>query len=983
MNCPSCGHITEDLSNLEKYECPACLETFEITKIERTKNQLSISKLKSISKIQIKNTTMASFLDINFDPNLYVQRQDADLSINEFVRDQRRNLFLLLGEAGFGKTWLMAHWANLYEEKGFIVFYLTLREGLEFFFNITFGLNAEESLISIQSLSSRMSKPIIFFIDGYDEATEDLKSSVLQKIFAWLGHIENLRIVLSSRAFDWNQCHIVDSYEKQLVKVLYKNDRYNYSFYLQEYQEGEIICALDAYNLPNLDKFTFPLNYLIKYPLWVRLLGDYFRHTQLLPEVVTVDLLMQYFNRMNLKPSYYHTLSTISFHIYKKGDLAQDTSIKGEMNITHIDRLNSAGIIKLESNLGLTRLKLTNPVFGWYGTARHLVENKENKTIREEFFQAYELYNEQENRQIEKMLMDFNISIYDLMLQKGTSKTEIKSKSKKKFMLPKFSTPKIITKTLSTMDDLGKKTPLRNIKRKSNREGKITEIWSSWKKSISVPSKPTIALPKVRRRKKTLFEAIARLELVVGKDIPLSMLATKLRMDQYAVKKTVMSFIAHEELLARIIPGNDGEYLSLDEIWDKKKKKDHIIKEFKKELELELTNKNIREAIKKLYDFSNHDVLTDKEKLGYVAEIEKLEEELMTIESQKSKIKNEENEKKAIKMIENLITMLPEEESIEWTQKIDELKPKLIMYQGNEIYNNEVILLEKLQDEIEIDLEVLDEIDNETTGVIVDRNHVIGISIYNCELAELPLIIGEFKQLEYLYLTNNQIHQIQDSIEHCKNLRELKLQNNSIDFISMKLANLALLEELWLSSNNLSSIPSSVYKIKSLEVVAFESNNLQHIAEDIGNLSHLRKLYLYNNKLTTIPEILFQLVSLEELWLSYNQLSTISEHIVKLQNLKILSLESNNFSEIPLWIFQLKKLQALGLSSNSISKIPEAISSLESLQILGLDGNNITEIPDTIILLQNLISLDLQNNPLLKIDKKIKKWMKSVNTVLI
>ena len=161
-----------------------------------------------------------------------------------------------------------------------------------------------------------------------------------------------------------------------------------------------------------------------------------------------------------------------------------------------------------------------------------------------------------------------------------------------------------------------------------------------------------------------------------------------------------------------------------------------------------------------------------------------------------------------------------------------------------------------------------------------------------------------FKQLKSLSLYHNQISDIK-VLEHVyfKVLKELDLSNNKISDIKvLEKANFKELQKLNLSWNEIS-------EIKVLEKVDF---------------NQLQNLYLSNNKISDIKVLeKVNFKELKVLYLGYNQISEIIVlEKVNFKELKELALNDNKISDIKvLEKVNFKELSKLYLSNNKISDI--------------------------------------------------------------
>ncbi|MHA1252430.1 MAG: leucine-rich repeat domain-containing protein [Candidatus Helarchaeota archaeon] len=168
---------------------------------------------------------------------------------------------------------------------------------------------------------------------------------------------------------------------------------------------------------------------------------------------------------------------------------------------------------------------------------------------------------------------------------------------------------------------------------------------------------------------------------------------------------------------------------------------------------------------------------------------------------------------------------------------------------------SEAIALTELKSLVEKDFLPQNDIDDFSIGFVIEKNKIIKIGLYNCELTSLPESIGNLKSLEYLGLSDNQLTILPESIGNLSSLKELSLWGNQLKSLPESIGNLSSLKELWLYENQLKTLP-----------------------ESIGNLSSLKELRLYKNQLKTLPESILDLNSLEKLYIEPNPLCERLDH---------------------------------------------------------------------------------------------------------
>ncbi len=225
-------------------------------------------------------------------------------------------------------------------------------------------------------------------------------------------------------------------------------------------------------------------------------------------------------------------------------------------------------------------------------------------------------------------------------------------------------------------------------------------------------------------------------------------------------------------------------------------------------------------------------------------------------------------------------------------------------------------------------LKPIEKINQEThMGFLYEENKVIALGFNRCELELLPTSIGDFKNLEELYITENRL----------KNLPE-------------SLGNLLTLKILNLSDNHIIELPN-----------------------EIGNLINLKELHLNHNVIQFLPDSISGLINLEILSIWGNQLRILPRNINEMDSLKVLGLSFNQLEDFPNFTSGFRNLEILDLSNNAIKTIPEGICNLKSLKALWLNNNPINFLPQSLLDLQYLTDLYIINTPLAfnkELDKK-------------
>jgi internalin A len=110
---------------------------------------------------------------------------------------------------------------------------------------------------------------------------------------------------------------------------------------------------------------------------------------------------------------------------------------------------------------------------------------------------------------------------------------------------------------------------------------------------------------------------------------------------------------------------------------------------------------------------------------------------------------------------------------------------------------------------------------------------------------------------------------------------------------------LTQLRELFLDQNSLTSLPDSIGQLKSIEWLTITDNQLTSLPEAIGQMTRLTNLFVSGNQLTSLPESLSQLKRLRRLDVSNNQLAALPPWLRALKSLRELHVYGNPRLRLP------------------------------------------------------------------------------------
>ncbi|CAH1101966.1 unnamed protein product [Psylliodes chrysocephalus] len=129
----------------------------------------------------------------------------------------------------------------------------------------------------------------------------------------------------------------------------------------------------------------------------------------------------------------------------------------------------------------------------------------------------------------------------------------------------------------------------------------------------------------------------------------------------------------------------------------------------------------------------------------------------------------------------------------------------------------------------------------------------------DCDLAEVPTGIYSLCRVflkECLRLENNSLRSLSGGgdLKDLHLLKILNLNNNLFHHIPVEIALLKNLQELYISNNQIKKLCDNICQLKNLKILDLSNNHIKFLPHDIGNLVNLRKCYINNNKLKVLPK---------------------------------------------------------------------------------------------------------------------------------
>ncbi len=144
----------------------------------------------------------------------------------------------------------------------------------------------------------------------------------------------------------------------------------------------------------------------------------------------------------------------------------------------------------------------------------------------------------------------------------------------------------------------------------------------------------------------------------------------------------------------------------------------------------------------------------------------------------------------------------------------------------------------------------------------VEKGNQINNALAENLRSNYPLI----NQVKELDIRNKGLKVVLPCIEEFTALQSLYLGDNELTFLPESIGKLTNLKELYLHNNQITVLPESIGKLKSLEFICLSNNQLTTLPTSIGCLKNLKCLMIEKNQFTTLPESMSKL-ELKDLYL--------------------------------------------------------------------------------------------------------------------
>ncbi len=380
--CESCGNHSgiylDEVKDQMVWQCERCNAKHMIAindkhrkrsdtiEIDEDTRLIEFNKFDYLFKLSRINIILSNFKSRNswkFTKKYYVKREEFSGVIIDYLSSIKKGInrfiFVLTGEAGVGKTWLMGKLSYQYHfELNHIVYYINLNRGLEISWEEIFNREIKYA-DTIVNVARSLDKPIIFIFDGFDEIVEKNKNKFLKFIYKYFynkGAI-NIALIIVSRITDWKTSQSVIHHKSWLKNSIYNVDPTEnnniISYILNEFNQDEINEAIERYKLPKLDNWHISLKKYAIYPYWYIPISDRYKKLGYLPEAFDYYLVKRYRKRMGIDKYDIEMLSKIANLLISVDGIDFDNNkiSKKSCSYEHLDSIFDPFNIQIETIL--------------------------------------------------------------------------------------------------------------------------------------------------------------------------------------------------------------------------------------------------------------------------------------------------------------------------------------------------------------------------------------------------------------------------------------------------------------------------------------------------------------------------------------------------------------------------------------------------------------------------------------------------------
>jgi hypothetical protein len=183
---------------------------------------VSLQDLLTASRNQLQQQFERTIKHRRYFPDSFLARAGFDTHFHAFLRSPR-NILVLLADAGFGKTTMLGHWADLCVKDNDIVFFVetytdphfddNFRSLLKLGFCVDDRLTLKRLLDLIEGVLLANNRYLVWFLDGLDKVPPPASQIFIHHLSEMLHlcHPTRIHFVLSCRTSIWPYINYIES----------------------------------------------------------------------------------------------------------------------------------------------------------------------------------------------------------------------------------------------------------------------------------------------------------------------------------------------------------------------------------------------------------------------------------------------------------------------------------------------------------------------------------------------------------------------------------------------------------------------------------------------------------------------------------------------------------------------------------------------------------------------------------------------------
>lgn len=216
-------------------------------------------------------------------------------------------------------------------------------------------------------------------------------------------------------------------------------------------------------------------------------------------------------------------------------------------------------------------------------------------------------------------------------------------------------------------------------------------------------------------------------------------------------------------------------------------------------------------------------------------------------------------------------------------------------------------------------------------------------------LKELPESIGQFKNLTFLILDDNQLTSLPEAIGNLTQLDWLSLKRNQLTDLPDIIGNLTKLEYIDVESNKLTNLPNTIGNLTALRYLKLGNNNLTSLPDNICALKKVVSFDASDNKLTRLPELFGEMSYIQVLSLYNNQLTSLPDSIGNLkENVVYFNISNNRLKTLRKTLHKVV-FEDIYLNNNELETLGTLGEGRYRIDQLHLNGNNLSSLPEALL----------------------------------